>query len=218
MIFGILTRFMPFPDVNSYPATAITYGINTLAETYFGAPPDIALTGPNVGANTGVATFISGTVGAAVAATNLGISALAFSGASGDQVGWNTATELYQTLYSELSLKITNAIVAGGAPYLPDGTWLNVNFPEAGDGTSCTSVDDFEFVLSRIYSAVVLVSSADVVTCSNGGRLPTETTVVNTNGCYVSLSLGKASNKRDASAAQQEVVLDRLGSLLTCLP
>jgi 5'-nucleotidase len=42
--------------------------------------------------------------------------------------------------------------------------------------------------------------------------------VVGTSGCYVSVSVGKASTKGDASAAEQQAVLNRLKSVLTCLP
>ena len=35
--------------VNSYPATSMRYGIQTLAPKYFGGPPDIAVAGFNVG-------------------------------------------------------------------------------------------------------------------------------------------------------------------------
>lgn len=38
-----------FNYVNSYPATAMEYGIETLAPGYFGGAPDLAVTGPNVG-------------------------------------------------------------------------------------------------------------------------------------------------------------------------
>jgi hypothetical protein len=73
-------------------------------------------------------------------------------------------------------------------------------------------------VLSRIYSAVPVLTPKDVLTCGNGGRLPTETSVVETSGCYVSVSVGKASTKGDASAAEQQSVLTRLRGVLTCLP
>jgi 5'-nucleotidase len=35
--------------VNSYPATAMMYGVETLAPEFFGAAPDFALSGPNKG-------------------------------------------------------------------------------------------------------------------------------------------------------------------------
>ncbi|THV50303.1 hypothetical protein BGAL_0156g00110 [Botrytis galanthina] len=203
-----------FNYVNSYPATAMEYGIETLAPGYFGGAPDLAVTGPNVGVNTGVISFISGTVGAAIEAVTLGVPAIAFSGAEGSATAWNVAAPAYATIYGELGAIVVDAIVASGTPYLPDETFLNVNFPET---TDCTSASDFSFVLSRIYTAVPLVSGTDVVTCNNGGRLPTETKVVGTDGCYASISLG-GTNKRDSSAANQAVVLSKLSSILTCLP
>ncbi|KDN48658.1 hypothetical protein RSAG8_02645, partial [Rhizoctonia solani AG-8 WAC10335] len=66
--------------VNSYPVTAIKYGIATLAPKFFGGSPDIVVTGPNVGNNLGVVTFLSGTVGAASEAAKQGLPAIAFSG------------------------------------------------------------------------------------------------------------------------------------------
>ena len=58
--------------VNSYPVTAIRYGIDTLVPKFFGGEPDIAVTGPNVGSNLGVAVLVSGTVGAATEAVKQG--------------------------------------------------------------------------------------------------------------------------------------------------
>ncbi|QSZ32976.1 hypothetical protein DSL72_002560 [Monilinia vaccinii-corymbosi] len=203
-----------FNYVNSHPATAMEYGVETLAPGYFGGVPALAVTGPNVGVNTGVITVVSGTVGAAVEAVKLGIPAIAFSGAEGSQVAWNAAVPAYSTIYADLSAKVVDALVASGAPYLPAGIWLNVNFPKT---TGCKSPSEYSFVLSRIYSPVVGFSSVDTETCNNGGRLPTETTVVGTEGCYASISVG-GTNKRDASAADQAVVLSKLSHLLTCLP
>lgn len=35
--------------VNSYPVTSMAYGISTLSPKFFQGPPDLAVTGPNVG-------------------------------------------------------------------------------------------------------------------------------------------------------------------------
>jgi 5'/3'-nucleotidase SurE len=204
--------------VNSYPVTSIKHGIQNLSTTFFNGAPDLAVTGPNVGANLGVVTAISGTVGAACyAAHDAGIPAIAFSGGSGSATAWDDPTPAYATLYAQLATKVVNAVVAAGTPYLPKDVFLNVNFPKVDDG-KCASADDFKFVLSRIYTAVPLVSGEDVETCSNDKRLPTETKVTGGDGCYVSISVGKATNKRDADAAAQGEVLTKLGDFLTCLP
>ena len=94
---------------------------------------------------------------------------------------------------------------------------LNVNYSPVNE-TSCSCPHDFSYVLSRINTAIPLLTPRDVVTCNNGGRLPTETAVINTEGCYVSISVGLADTKLDASAEVQAVVLKKLGSILSCLP
>lgn len=149
----------------------------------------------------------------------LGIPGIAFSGATGSATAWNVdPVPDYVTIYAQLATKLTTTLLDSGAPYLPNNTWLNVNFPAAGSGTDCTSVDAFKFVLSRIYTRTI-ISGDDVVTCDNGGRLPAESDVVGTKGgCYVAVSVGKADDKLDADAEQQGVVLRKLGGLLSCLP
>lgn len=196
--------------------------MQNLSLTYFSnKAPDLVVAGPNVGSNLGLVTLFSGTVGvASAAASQLHVPGIAFSGATGKQTAWDVVpVPDYSTLYVALATKVTTALIEGGpAPYLPGNVYVNVNFPAAGKGTGCQSRDDFKFVLSRIFTAT-LVSGEDVVTCGNGGRLPTETEVVGMKGgCYVSVSVGKADTKVDASAVQQGIVLERLGSILTCLP
>lgn len=120
-------------------------------------------------------------------------------------------------VYADLSTTITQALTNSGTPYLPSNVWLNVNFPDVG-GSECSSVSDFKFVLSRINTAVPFISGDDVETCNNDQRLPTESKVAGTDGCYVSISAGHADTKRDASASEQGVVLKKLSSILSCLP
>lgn len=211
------------------------YGIQNLSDTYFGTDPDLAVAGPNVGgngtpnpnssapaaniliANLGATVWFSGTVGAATAASKAGIPGIAFSGSTGDQTAWNVSpVPFYSTVYAELSTNITNTLLASGAPYLPTDIWLNVNYP-ASTSTSCASASDFSFVLSRIFDATIF-SGDDAVTCGNGGRLPTETTVVDTTGCYASISVGSTNLDIDASQADQTTVLQKLEGILSCLP
>ncbi|GAD99498.1 5'/3'-nucleotidase SurE family protein [Paecilomyces variotii No. 5] len=200
--------------VNSYPVTSMKYGVQRLAPNFFnGSSPDLVVAGPNVGANLGSTVQISGTAGAASAASNqLGIPGIAFSGTTGSRTAWNDTTPDYSKLYADLSVNLTNALLASGRPYLPNGTWLNVNFPSAGSGTRCTNVGDFKFVLSRIRS-----SSGSIVSACNNDTLPTETSVVGTDGCYVSVSVGNASTKNDATTDEQSIVERKLGSALSCL-
>lgn len=202
--------------VNSYPVTAMRLGISSISTQFWnGQLPDIAVSGPNVGSNLWLAVHFSGTVGAAAyAAHEVGVPAIAFSGASGGTLAWNTTPVPTRSLvYGELARRLTDAVLASGKPYLPSDVWLNVNFPEVGG--ACTNADDFKWVLSRINPG--LFSAPDVMNC-DGTRLPTETDVVNTDGCYIAVSVGDASDKTTAPEEKQAVVLQKLRALLTCLP
>ncbi|KAL8960654.1 MAG: hypothetical protein Q9193_002677 [Seirophora villosa] len=202
--------------VNSFPVTSMRYGIQTLSPRFFGGPPELAVAGFNVGANLGTTTLISGTVGAATEAAKSGIPAIAFSGTSGSQIGWTAPTPLYASVYADLSTNVTQQLAATCKPFLPPNTWLNVNFP-AVSSSSCSSVKDFRFVLSRINSAGS-GTAADVNRCGTT-RLPTEKAVVATKpGCWASISVGKADTKGDATAEVQAVVAEKLAALLSCLP
>ncbi len=86
-----------------------------------GAPPQLLLSGVNRGANLGIETVFSGTVGGAMTAMMLGIPAIALSQAWTDRahVRWDTAGALGAGVVRELL-----AIGWGG------DTCLNVNFPD----------------------------------------------------------------------------------------
>lgn len=195
--------------------TSIQYGIDTRGPEFFDGPPDLAVTGPNVGSNIGLTAFISGTVGAATYAAKNGIPAIAFSGASGSPTSWDSERPHYSDVYADLATNLTNQVIAAGKPYLPEDIWLNVNFGRVTD--ECANAADFSFVLSRINVPVPLVSGDDVSTCGRS-RLPNELEVSLASGCYASVSVGAAASKRDADAETQGAVLKKLSNLLTCLP
>ncbi|KXS94289.1 hypothetical protein AC578_6792 [Pseudocercospora eumusae] len=202
--------------VNSYPVTSIRYGIETLSPKFFGGAglPDLAVTGFNVGTNLGIVTQFSGTVGAAVEAAKAGVPAIAFSGSTGSQTAWNAPMGEYVKIYAELSTNVTKTLTETSRPWLPEDTWLNVNFPAVSETCKCAA--DFKFVLSRIYPKVPIVGAPDVETCGSDD-LPTERTVVGTEGCYASISVGEL-NKTDAGEKEQAIVLEKLKSILSCLP
>lgn len=203
--------------VNSFPVTSVKYGLSTFGPQVWGdgAVPDLVVAGPNVGSNLFLAVPFSGTVGAAVEAVrNHGIPALAFSGADSGALAWDTQpVPARSTVYAALAAELVDRVLAAGAPYLPDDVFLNVNFPSVEDG-ECTDPAGFKWVLSRINPGGL--SDRDVETCG-GDRLPTESDVVNADGCHVAVSVGDASDKTTASADKQAGVLEKLGSFLTCL-
>lgn len=83
------------PDV---PAWALTGppGMTVVASRLgaFGEPPEVVVSGINAGLNTGRAILHSGTVGAALAGQNFGMSGLAVSVESSDPWYWESAADL----------------------------------------------------------------------------------------------------------------------------
>ncbi|THY03463.1 acid phosphatase [Aureobasidium pullulans] len=121
--------------VNSFPASAMDYGINISGpERFDGRWPDLAISGINNGNNSGIAVPFSGTVGAATHASILGIPSIVFSGQTNHRHAWKAVPPLHSRLYSSLATNLTNTLLASGSPYLPPLTFLNVNFPAADPG------------------------------------------------------------------------------------
>ena len=82
----------------------------------FGPRPDVVLSGVNAGLNTGRSALHSGTVGAALAAQNFGLRAMAVSLADGEEWHWKMA--------AELAIELLPAVLAG-----PERGALNLNAP-----------------------------------------------------------------------------------------
>ncbi|KAI0772487.1 sure-like protein [Trametes elegans] len=208
--------------VNGYPVDAARYGIQTLAPKFFnGGKPDFVVSGPNVGANLGLVVLFSGTVGAACEAARSGIPAAAFSGKSGSQVSYTTlytdpdsdasrAARIYSDLTTTFVRTLATAAAASGAPLLPPGVIVNVNYAAIDD---CPSAENYKWVLSRL---VWNVFETDVDACGSN-HLPSETSVVDA-GCYASVSVISAQSKLDVNSSLQAQVQERLQALpLTCL-
>ncbi|KAF6805946.1 5 3 -nucleotidase family protein [Colletotrichum sojae] len=204
--------------VNSYPVTSMRYGITQFGpEIWDGQGPELAVSGPNVGSNLWLSVLWSGTVGAAVyASKEKKVPAIAFSCASSGVLPWNTEpVPTRSSVYGELAARFVDKIVSGGAPYLPEDVFLNVNFPQVTDD-ECNDPEEFKWVLSRINPGIF--SGPDVGTCGSKDRLPEENKVVGTRGCYISISVGDARDKTTAPLEKQQPVFERLGDFLSCLP
>ncbi|KAH9837798.1 sure-like protein [Rhodofomes roseus] len=211
--------------VNGHPVDAAQYGVEELAPKFFGgSAPDFVVSGPNIGTNLNIITQFSGTIGAASAAAKLGVPAGAFSGTSGSEVSYttlssdpNATSTLAARLYSSLTTHFVQTLLAASpdlqpTSILPNDTIVNVNYP-AIDG--CADVSDYKWVLARnLWNPF----ATDVETCGST-RLPDEVSVVNKDGCYVSVSLLSASTKTDVGSDLQAEVLAKLQGLpLSCLP
>ncbi len=82
----------------------------------FGDPPDVVVSGPNAGLNTGTSIIHSGTVGAALTGRTFGSRAVAFSVAPGDRWFWEAAAAVAPS-------------IVGWALAQQDPVTLNVNVP-----------------------------------------------------------------------------------------
>ncbi len=120
--------------VDGTPVMALLYGLDLLAEPRWGHPPQLIISGPNEGNNTGLVNPSSGTVNNAVYGINRGIPSVAVS-ADGDTA--NNPVLAAET--AQIVLKLVHELerrAPGNGALLPDGTGLNVNVPRfaAGEG------------------------------------------------------------------------------------
>lgn len=81
-------------------------------------PPDLVLSGINLGSNTGISVLYSGTVSAASEAVILGVPGIAISLCTYENPNWDAA--------EEIASRIINLATTGG---MPAKTLLNVNIP-----------------------------------------------------------------------------------------
>ena len=120
------------------PATSALIAIDLVRREHDGADPHLLISGVNEGANLGSATQLSGTVGAAVAASsrtmNGPVPAIAVSTDVPQECGDDLICESrhYQRV-GRFMVQLVAHLAAGAndAPMLPGGLVLNVNYPAA---------------------------------------------------------------------------------------
>ncbi|KAF9741637.1 hypothetical protein PMIN06_010556 [Paraphaeosphaeria minitans] len=126
---------------NGTPAACVFVALDyVLPRHYPGWTPDLALAGPNYGANLGAFVYsLSGTLGVAYAAVSRSVPAIALS-ASNSAVAYFNVTN--STHPAALAAKASYAVVdqfinatAQGSAVLPLGYGVNVNIPELSVGT-----------------------------------------------------------------------------------
>ncbi|KFA69383.1 hypothetical protein S40285_08564 [Stachybotrys chlorohalonatus IBT 40285] len=112
--------------------------------------PDLVVTGPNYGTNLGPFVWtLSGTAGAAYAATHRSIPAIAVSASNRAVSYLDIRNETNPATWAaEVSLTVVNAFIksACGGPILPLGYGVNVNIPELAANHSST----LEYVQTRM--------------------------------------------------------------------
>lgn len=164
------------------------------------------VTGPNYGTNLGPFVWtLSGTAGAAYAATHRSIPAIAISASNREVPYFDVVNETNPATWAaEVSLKVVNAFIDSApddAPILPLGYGVNVNIPPLTANHS-----DLQFVQTRMtgnaHVNVAVLDPSDVTfnwaniepyaagvnTCINGDcSLEGETYVVENGGVSISL-------------------------------
>ena len=120
--------------VDGTPVMALLYGLDLLAEPRWGRQPQLIISGPNEGNNTGLVNPSSGTVNNAVYGINRGVPAVAVSADSDTADNPALAAETAQIVL-KLVHELERRAPANGE-LLPEGTGLNVNVPRFAPGES----------------------------------------------------------------------------------
>jgi len=101
--------------VSGTPADCVKLAVSFLHKD---DPPDLVVSGINLGSNTGISVLYSGTVSAASEAAILGVPAIALSLCTYQDPQWDTAARVAAEIVAKVA-----------ANPLPDGVLLNVNIP-----------------------------------------------------------------------------------------
>ncbi|RFP10609.1 MULTISPECIES: 5'/3'-nucleotidase SurE [unclassified Duganella] len=126
--------------VNGTPVAACLYGVDVLAKKKWGGAPDLVISGPNEGNNTGAINASSGTFNNLVYMINRGLPAMAVSDATTTQVTWSAALPASHRVYevAGIVVKLVDTLIANkakaGGLLMPEGVGLNVNVPDFSAG------------------------------------------------------------------------------------
>lgn len=125
-------------SVDGSPADSASYG---LTQVLAGARPDVVVSGANLGQNLGANVVSSGTVGAAVMASQLGVPAIAVSvgldmaEAKAQPTPFPSTVAAYPLAGEFVAQLLARlAAAAGDGPLLPPATVLNINVPARAAG------------------------------------------------------------------------------------
>jgi 5'-nucleotidase len=125
------------------PVMACLYGIDVKAPKAFGGLPELVISGPNEGNNTGLINASSGTVNNVYYGINRGLPTMGVSDRVTTQSEFTALTPTSRAFeVAEIVVGIVDTLVRnqriGGGRLMPAGTGLNVNVPSfaAGQGRS----------------------------------------------------------------------------------
>ena len=145
--------------VNGTPVAACLYGIDVQARARWGTAPDLVISGPNEGNNTGHINPSSGTFNNLVYAINRGLPAIAVSDAVTTQITWSPTLPADSRAFevADIVVRFVDDVLDakptrsrgdrheerhgerhGKRRLMPEGIGLNINIPAFGLGTGPT--------------------------------------------------------------------------------
>lgn len=130
--------------VNGSPVMACLYGIDVFAPRRFGHAPDLVISGPNEGNNTGHINVSSGTVNSAYYAINRSLPAISVSDAVSTQVEFGALSSTSRSYeVADIVVRLVQSLEKQSSSnnerrLLPRNLGLNVNVPpfESGAGAA----------------------------------------------------------------------------------
>ncbi|UNI17092.1 5'-nucleotidase [Purpureocillium takamizusanense] len=210
--------------LNAHPQTCMRYAIDKLGPCYrewHGRRAQLAVVGPS-GSLTAPLEYMwdswSSTAWAAAWAARWGgVPAIAFGSPQDKRsFAWNaTHTLPYTDIYPKLAAKLVKAVIYSGKPYLPEGVFLNVNFPPTTGG--CDDPEKFKFVLTRrpVYHDLM---GPRIDHCGRD-RLPRDYIALRReNRCYVSVTATDSwYMETHRYASVHRTLIDKLAGFWHCL-
>ncbi|KAA1112313.1 hypothetical protein PGTUg99_014333 [Puccinia graminis f. sp. tritici] len=191
--------------VNAFPLDGIRFGLDTLTPRFYDGMPDLIVTGPNVGKNTGLQDRFSGTLGAAAFGSRQGVAAIAISADDDNRHGYQTgdSEEKSSEIYAKATMRVLDEFIlkmentAEGPPndFVPAGCVLNIN------------------LLTTIFG---IRHQSGIDHCGSP-FLPGEQAVLDSqNGCWAAVTLIQSHSFLDGSSEQKQALLDRAPEFFSC--
>jgi 5'-nucleotidase len=162
--FGMLPGDEDVYYVDGSPGMSVLYAIDYVAPKKWNKRPDLVISGPNYGNNLAAAAVGSGTIAAALFATNRGVPGIAVSDAHTFHYRDYTQLKSGDIDYeiADVTLRLVKQLEQQAKkthkPILPPGIALNVNIPAFAAGTG----DKIKFKMTRLGQQTGIYYSNDL--------------------------------------------------------
>ncbi|MBW0548087.1 hypothetical protein O181_087802 [Austropuccinia psidii MF-1] len=202
--------------VNAYPVDGIRYGIDTLSPRFYAQQPDIVVSGPNVGENVSLQKYFSGTLGAALYASERGLPSIAISTDDHHRHSFEKLTSSDSSyIYAKVTIRILNELIRikDSGQFLPPKCTLNINLQKSGQGTNCLEASDYKFALTTTFG---FSKSLKFNHCGSK-HLPAERKILKRHdGCWGTVTVIRTRFKDDGTSDEQHSVLMRSPNFFSC--